>query len=233
MQNWTTYTAAALGLTSLIAAAVYLGTVNPKTGIPDPITVDGVTHTFTFTDSSEKENLRIYTDRETYTNGFSHATLYLAVVNDSGVGQDIELIGYFVDDKRRIKDIAVLSELTQERNEPVYEERCEEQQGTSSICYQEQVATNTSQVTYNAWVPLEVRERTLQEVLKENMIFTNAREVERKSVGAYEARRKSSPFFVPAGGVVYYRVVVEFPPNGSTNMQIEAVGSAGAYGFLN
>jgi hypothetical protein len=231
--TWRTYVSTVLGITGLIAAAVYLGSVDPKTGFPDPITVDGVTHTFTYTDSTEMENLRIYTDRETYTNGFSHATLYLAVVNDSGVGQDIELLGYFLDDKRRITDIAVLSELTKEQHEGIYEEQCEEQQGTSSICYTVQTGTTTTQITYNAWVPLEVKERTPKERARESATLAGKADVKRKDVGKYKATKKSSRFFVPAGGVVYYRVVVEFPPNGSTNMQIEAVGSEGAYGFLN
>jgi hypothetical protein len=238
--NWRTYVSTVLGITGLIAAAIYLGGTNPKTGFPDPITVDGVTHTFTYTDSSEKENLRIYTDRETYTNGFSHATLYLAVVNDSGVGQDIELLGYFADDKRRITDIAVLSELTEKRHEPVFTEQCEDiattteqgQASTTKVCTNVQTATTTTQITYNAWVPLQTRERTVQERLKESMQLASAVGIERKTTGAYDAARKSTPFFVPSGGVVYYKVGVAFPPNGQTNMIIEAIGSAGGYGFL-
>lgn len=233
MKNWRTYVSTVLLITGLVGAGVFVGSRDPKTGLPDPITVDGQTIEFTHTDDTTGETLLIYTDKEVYTDGFSHATLYLAVVNDSGEDQDIELSGYFVDDKRRITDISVLSELIQEQYEPVYEERCEEQPGTSSICTRVQVATNTSATTYNAWVPLTVKDRTNQEKTKEVAALAKDNKISRKDVGQYEAKRKSTPFFVPADGVVYYKVVVQFPPNGSTNMIIEAVGSKGGYGFLN
>lgn len=230
--NWRTYVSATLGITGLIAAGVYLGGTNPKTGLPDPITVGGVTHTFTYTDENQKEDLIIYTDKESYTDGFSGATMYLAVVNESGVGQDIELNAYFTDSKRQMADVAVLSEVTTERLEPLFEEQCVEEKGTSTLCTPLQVGTSSIQEINNVWVPLEVKERTLAEILKENMLLGNRTEIERKTVSGKEALRKSSPFFVPAGSVIYYRVKVTFPPQERTEMSIEAVGSQGGYGII-
>lgn len=104
---------------AVVASVLYVGGINPETDAPEPITVDGQTIEFTWTDDNTDEDLEIWTDKQTYTDGLSHADVYVAVVNKSKKKQDVELLPYFADDKRSVKDISVLKSVTTQSSEKI------------------------------------------------------------------------------------------------------------------
>lgn len=243
--DWRTFVSTVLGIAGLIAAGVYLGSINPKTGVPSPITVNGQTIEFTWTDENAKEDLIIYTDKVSYADSLSTAEVYVAIANQSGVAQNIELLGYFKDDKRRIKDVSILSEITEERLEPVFEEVCDvkernlfnaEKQVYEIVkaygCDQEQTGTTTVQEIRNEWVPLGKTTRTEGERIKEQTWLTVKQGVERKTAPGFVADSKVSPYLLPDGGVLYYKLNLQFLPNQPDSFFIEAIGDQAAYGHL-
>jgi len=226
-----------LGIVGLVSIFIFVGGVDPKTGVPDPITVDGQTIEFTWTDDNSGEDLHIYTDKATYTDGISHAVVYVAVANRSDTPQDIELMGYFRDNKKRITDVSVLTEVTRVEYEPIYEDKCPPSDFNAAlpaekqekICVNAQIGTTTNEITEMKWAPLAQEERT---ELKKVQEATKLQDVERKSVESFIAEKKTVPYSVPADGVVYYRTVIEFPTNTDDNFFFEAVGNQGGYGHL-
>lgn len=232
MKNSTLLLATIATLGALATAYIFIGGTDPKTGAPNPITVDGQTINFTWTDDNTDETLHIWTDQATYTNGLSHADVYVAVINQSGVDQEVELMAHFRNSQKRIEDVQVLSEVTSERYEPILENRCEDQKtatGTVTYCNDVQVGTSTSLETRTQWVPLDVIPRTSLELSKE---LTRLQGETMKSVEGFIAETKTKGYTVPAGGVVYYKVHVVFPPNDDDNFYFTAIGSLGAKGHL-
>jgi hypothetical protein len=231
MKPTLTQIAAALTTAIVVGALLYIGGINPKTGVPDPITVDGQTIEFTWTDDNTDEDLHIYTDQATYTNGLSHATVYVAVANRSGVTQDVELMAHFRDTKKRIEDVKVLTEVTKEIAEPIYTEKCDAitKGATSSECYQEQIGTTTRQEANLEWVPLDTVVRTPSEVTKEQQYLESKT---MKSVEGFIATKKTESYTIPADGVVYYKVNISFPANEDDNFYFAAIGNQGAAGTL-
>jgi hypothetical protein len=242
------YVTTILGMIGVVSAVVFIGSVNSTTGIPDPITVDGQTINFTWTDDNNGENLLIYTDKSTYTNGISHADVYVAVVNKTGTEQDIELMGYFRDDKKRIKDVSILTQVTSEVPNPVYEEICRAKTDAelkiatstemplmaTTTCEQILKSTSTSTVVENKWVPTSLVFRDGIEKEKEKNYLAKSGSLEvLKSVDNFNADKKSKPFKATINSVTYYKVVVEFPKNNADNFFFEAIGSEGGYGHLN
>lgn len=225
-------TALATAVAAIVGAVLFIGGTDPKTGFPDPITVDGQTIEFTWTDDNTGEDLHIYTDRATYTDGLSHATVYVAVVNRSGVTQDVELMAHFRDTEKRIENVQVLAEVTREVYEPITEERCEDTKtatGTMTFCNQVQTGTTTTLETVTQWVPLDTVVRTPIELAKET---TRLQSKVTKPVEGFIAEKKTEGYTIPVNGVVYYKVHVEFPANEDDNFYFSAVGSLGAYGHL-
>lgn len=216
----------------VLGAFLFIGGTNPKTGVPDPITVDGQTINFTWTDDNTGEDLHIWTDQATYTNGLSHATVYVAVANQSGIEQDVELMAYFRDSQKRIDTVEVLAEVTEEVNEPILEEVCEQmdKRSTSTECYQVQTGTTTSQVTNNKWVSLDTVARTPVEKTKEAIWLKG--EAMKTIEDGFIAEKKTAAYTLPADGVLYYKVDINFPANADDNFYFTAVGSAGSKGHL-
>lgn len=210
----------------VIGMYVFIGGTNEK-GIPDPITVDGQTIAFTYTDDNTDETLPIYADSSSYTNGFSHAVVYLAVVNNSGKEQDVELLAYFEDTKKRIETVSVLVEEVKEVSVPIVETVCEQVAGTSTgpmeVCTEKEISRRTEDYSELVWQPLAVVDRPGREKSKDVS----------KADSAYIAPRKSQGFAMKDGEVVYYRVIIKFEPNQSGNFFFEAIGSNGGYGHLN
>ena len=213
----------ALGIAGTVLATLYIGAINPATGFPEPITVNGQTIEFTWTDDNSGEDLIIYTDKSTYTDGLSHATVYVAVENHSSKDQEVELMGYFRDSKQKISDIAVLTEITQDV--PTYETRTEcvdviatstkkKNNVATTTCSEIQTQTGTTTEVYNAWQPLDQKPRDVLEKAKE---VTKLDKKARKSVENFIAETKSVGYLVPTDGVIYYKVNVEFPANTSDN----------------
>lgn len=229
-----------LGIVGLVSAAIYIGTIDPKTGFPAPITVDGQTITFTWTDDNTGEDLIIYTDKATYNNSLSEAEVYVAVENRSGIDQDIELLGYFRDNTKQLADVSVLTELVREREEPVYTEVCTpivatttdeklKEKMATSTCDNQQTGTRMVQFTELKWVPLPVIERSVPRMLEEDMKVDAEK---RKSVENFIAEKKTEPYEAKAGEVTYYKVRIKFPPASEDNFYFEALGSQGAMGHL-
>jgi len=234
----------ALGILGAVSVSLYIGVIDVENRRPASIEVDGQTIDFTWTDSHQDEDLLIFTDQRDYNNGISHATIYAAVVNRSGQAQNVELMGYFQDDRRRIRDVSVLTEAT--FDVPVYEEQCTEQEvqvpGAAighttpdmaselrQVC--EQVQVGTTQEIRNEWVPLPTKPRDLLEVAKEGdwLALTS---LSRKQVQGYLAELKTNPFPVPRNGVLYYKLHIEYPVNDSGDFILEVIGSSGGYGYL-
>lgn len=222
------YAVAILGLVGVVSITLYTGTVDVKNRTVTPIVVDGQTITFTYTDKIGDEDLVIISDRAEYTNGFSHAIIYLAVANISAVTQEVELLGYFRDNKKRLRDIAILTDVTQEFNTPVTTENCVEL-ASGTTCTTAQTSTTTEQYRTGRWVPLPIITRNTVEALKESGLLAG---VSRESAREFISERKTIAFPIKPGEVLYYKVEIEFPPQGRYEVYFEAIGSAGGYGFL-
>ena len=239
-----------------VGVSLFFGGFDEKTQRPTPIVVDGETIEFTWTDDNTDEDLLIYTDQQTYTDGFSEATVYVAVTNQSGVAQDVELQGYFVNQRRHIKDIEVLTTATfaSTSTEP---QNCQERTGAQIQKFLQQgydpddyfitettvgsstprifdVCSKLDVVTYatsTEWVPLPMKLRDIYEVAKEEEWLSKQR-FTRKAVEGYIAENKSFPFPIAPGKTMYYRLQLEYPANDEGNFYLEAIGSEGAYGHL-
>lgn len=227
------YLLTAIGLTGIVGVGLYYGTIDPKTEFPSPISVDGQVIEFTWTDDNSDENLHIFTDKATYTDGFSSATVYVAVANKSNKEQSIELQGFFRDENKNISDVEVLSQVEREIHTPEYKEVCvNEKKATSTqTCTQTQVGTTTTKETNNQWVSLGVVERTQAEILKEDL-WKLKKTFEEKAVENFVAKTKSVGFPVGVGEVVYFKVEIEYPANSDDNFYFVAKGSEGGYGHL-
>lgn len=220
-----------IGLT-VTAVAVYIGQSDPKTGLPDP--VQGIS--FPYTDDNTGETLHIYTNADAYRNGLSHAEVYVAVVNQSGVTQDVELLAYFTDTKKRVQDVSVLTTFSRVRQVPVTENICREVENATTsqketVCQDEQTALNDETYQTVEWLALPLTERTPQEILKESMNLSKMSATS-KAEGTYTAARKSQGFTINPSEVVYYKVIIQFEPNQSGSFFFEAIGSQGGYGHL-
>lgn len=229
LQQLIAYISAALGLSGVIAIAIFFGSATG--GVPNPITVDGQTISFTYTDSLVGENIHLWTSTSTYTNGISHAEVYLAVLNTDRA-QDVEIAAYFSSSSRRIKDISLLTTVTQEFNDPIYSTTCtptfDEAFGTTTCIYP-QTGTSTRQVTRNLWAPLDIVQRSAGELAKEATWLTGKT---RTVVEGFAAEGKGIAIPMRRNEVAYYKVVIQFPPNERDEFFFEAIGSNGAYGFL-
>lgn len=248
------YALAALGA-GAVAVSLFFGGFDPETNTPTPITVDGQTINFTWTDDNTDETLLIYTDQQNYNNGFSQATVYAAVTNMSGIDQDVSLMGSFVNQRRYIKDVSVLTEATfaSTSTDPG---TCRELTGKQlqsqidaggnpddyfitdiSISSSSQlfnVCTKVENVTYSTsteWVALPQTKRDIYEAAIEQGYIDKLGAI-RKTVDGYIAENKTLAFPIKAGQTMYYKLELAYPANDSGNFFLEAVGSEGAYGHL-
>lgn len=228
------YILAFIGLTGVVGVGLYYGTLDPKTNFPSPISVDGQVIEFTWTDDNSNEDLHIFTDKATYDQGVSGATVYVAVANTGSKPQNVELQPFFRDSTKEITDVSVLSRVTRNIYTPVMEENCVAnpvKKATTTLCSQKQVSTTTTQEIVAQWVPLEIVARTTAEILKENTWSSKATFAE-KQVENFIAEQKTKSFPVEAGEVIYYKVNIKFPANVDDNFYFVAKGSEGGYGHL-
>lgn len=214
---------------SLVGVTLYNGGTDPITGVPDPITVDGQTITFDWTDDNTGEGIHIYTDKQTYTKGISHAEVYVAVVNNSGSSQNVTFNGLFADQKDYIDKAYVLTQVTEDI--PVYGEVCNTENirnATTSkmeqveICTTEQ--TSTDRVTKPQWgeLPLDTYDAAAE--------ITKLNGRSKKNSDGYTAD-KSLNYTMDVGEVVYLKLLVNFDANTSGNFFLEAIGDT-AIGHL-
>jgi len=222
------YAITALGLLGVVSMTLYTGTINRQAKTVDPITVDGQTINFIYTDSTVGEDLIIIANKAEYTDGFSHAVVYLAIANISSTAQNVELVGYFRDNKKKVKDISILTNVDQDYFEPLYTENCTPE-ASGTTCVQVQTGTTTTQKTKAVWAPLPSISRNSLEIVKEAGLLNG---VTRQQVGTFTAEQKSIDFPIKRNEVLYYKVVLEFPPNERDEVFFEAIGSNGGYGFL-
>ena len=228
-------TLATLGA-GFISVAIFLGGFDPKTGAPDPIVVDDQTIEFTWTDENTKEDLEIWTDKQTYNDGFSGVTVYAALKNNSEVAQDVSLMGYFVNQRRYINGISVLTEVTYP-GEDIFETVCQDAKATTTkgavaTPHCEQVLTGKGEdIVKLEWVDLPQKPRTLAEVSKEVTYLSKTEQV-KKGTDGYIAEYKSFDFPTKPGQVIYYKLDIKYPANDEGNFYLEAVGSEGGYGHL-
>lgn len=223
---------AALALSGVIGLTVFIGGTNEK-GLPDPVL--GIS--FPYTDDNTGETLHIYSSDTSYTNGLSHAEVYLAVVNNSGKKQDVELLAYFEDSKKRVSDVAVLGNVTRVRTVPVIENVCRDvvatttDQSVSTVCRDEEVSSFEETYEQLEWQPIALVERSINEKNKETLKLVKG-SVSRKADSKFITSSKSQGVTQNEGEVVYYKVVIQFEPNNSGNFFFEAIGSEGGYGHL-
>lgn len=223
-----------------IAVAVFIGGSDPVTGAPNPITVEGETIEFTWTDDNAGEDFEIWTDRQTYNDGFSGTTVYAAVKNNSGKSQDVELLGYFVNQRRYIENIAVLTEVTYP-GQDIYDTVCTKvkakdlDKATTSDETIDQCESVYKQkgedYTRLEWIDLPQMPRDLFEVSKEDEWLAKDAKI-KKDTDGYIAEYKSFDFSVKDGEVIYYKLDIRYPANDSGNFFLEAIGSEGGYGHL-
>lgn len=221
--------AAALGLVGVVAMTIYFGAVTG--GRIDPIMMDGKTINFLYTDGLQGTDLQIFLDSHTYTNGISHAEVYVAVLN-TGRTQDVELSAYFSSSTRRIKDISLLTTVTQEYKEPIYSTTCvpvfDNLMGTTTCSYA-QTGTSTRQETKNLWAPVDVLNRTGEELTKETTWLKGRT---RTAIEGFVSERKGVAIPMRRNEVAYYKVVIVFPANERDEFYFEALGSDGGYDIL-
>lgn len=222
------YMIAVLGLVGVVSITLFTGTIDYVNRTVTPIEMDGQTITFTCTDSIAGETLVIVTDKCEYTDGLSHAIVYVAVANRSGVNQDVELMAAFKGSGKRIRDISVLTNVTQDVQTPIYTENCVPQ-GTGTVCTSIQTGTSTNRVTTPTWGPLPMTKRDVAEVAKEAWYLEGKT---REQIEGFFAGDKSIAFPIKNNGVLYYKVHIEFPPQQRDQFYFEAVGSLGGYGFM-
>lgn len=249
------YALATLGV-GAVAVSLYFGGYNEETQKPDPITISGDTIEFTWTDDNTDESLLIYTDKQTYYNGFSNATVYVAVTNQSGVDQDVSLMGSFVNERRSIKNVSVLTtatflatstdkgnclslsgaqvqtQINSGKNPDDYFITETTATGTTPRMFE--VCTKVLSSAYSTsskWVPLPQTKRDIYEVAIEQGYLDKLAKI-RKAVDGYVAENKTLSFPIKAGETMYYKLDIEYPANDSGNFYLEAVGSEGAYGHL-
>lgn len=228
------YLLTAIGLTGIVGVGLYYGTIDPKTEFPSPISVDGQVIEFTWTDDNSDEDLHIFTDKATYDQGLSEATVYVAVQNNTNKAQNVELQPFFRDSSKEITNVSILSQITRNIYTPVMEENCAPnpiKKATTTLCIQKQVSTTTTQEVIAKWVPLEIVERTTAEILKE-ATWSSKTTFAEKQVENFVAENKTKSFPVEAGEVIYYKVNIKFPANADDNFYFVAKGSEGGYGHL-
>ncbi len=224
---------AALGLLGAIGVSLFIGSTDSEKR-PAPITVDGQTIEFPYTNDNSGEDLLIYANAESYTDGLSHAQVYLAVVNNSGKDQDVELMAYFDGTDKRVDDVSALVEVTREEAVPVIENVCTDVTSTTTsqkekVCADRAVRNDVRQVHDLAWLPLNLLDRTEGEKSKENALVAG----KRKADDRFVAGRKSQGFAMKKGEVVYYKLIIQYQPNQTSSFYVEAIGSKGGYGHLN
>lgn len=216
-----------------VAFAFLIGTSDPKTGIPDPAIIGGELIAFTYTDDNAGEDLLMYLDKHTYTDGLSHAEVKLAVVNESSVSQAVEIAAYFQGSGKRIGQVFVAKEKTETIVDTTYEEECVEDKdfATTSCGFTKPVSSTTREVVSNVWKELAVTERTPAEKSKE-AVWLSREALTKKTVEGFEAARKSEGQVLAPGEVVYFKFLIQFPPNERDEFYFEALGSEGGYGHL-
>lgn len=232
MKNTLLAYALALGLAGVVGITVFIGQSDPKTGAPE--SVQGIT--FPYTDDNTGETLHIYTNADAYTNGLSHAEVYVAVVNQSGVTQDVELLAYFEDTKKRVEDVSVLTTISRFRQVPVIENVCREVVSATTsqketVCRDEETALRDELYETIEWLKLPLQDRTPQEVQEESASLAKVSAVS-KAEAKYTATTKAQGFTLNPGEVVYYKVIIQYEPNLSGSFFFEAIGSEGGYGHL-
>lgn len=245
------YALATLGA-GAVAVTLFWGSTDPVTGYPDPITVDGETIEFTWTDDNTDETLHIYTDKQTYENGLSNADVYVAVVNTTSVWQNVELNGYFKNQLRHFGTAAVLTVVDWE--EPVTSYNCStyDKKTYDRLVSQKKIVIGVdlvseiaSSTTYdvcspvdsvnsyqtNEWLELPLAPRDLFEVTKEQD-YLALEGVSKKQVENFIAEYKTFQFPVGPGQTIYYKLNIEYPANDVGNFYLEAIGDRGGYGHL-
>ena len=211
----------------IVASTTYMGSVDAN-GVPLPIDVNGQHIEYTYTDDNTGEDLIIYLDKEVYTNGIAHAEVYATVQNISGKEQDVQLVGSFHDTNQRITDFSILKDVTREYVNPVYGDVCH-YDGTTTLCYQDIIGYSTTTATEKEWVPVPLVERTTAEINKEN---SNMGDVARKNTDSFIGSVKSEAYTLPVGGVLHYKIFIQYPVNTNDYWFLEAFGTKKGYGHV-
>lgn len=221
-------TLAFLGIATAIGFGLYIGQIDPVTGYPEPITVDGQTITFTYTDSAVGENMPIYTNNQVYENGFSHAEVYLAIPNKTGKPQDTILTAYFRDNSKYIESVQVLTQFTEVVQTPIMTEQCT-QVASGTECMQVQTGTSTENIPRVKWsAPLELVTQAPTKPTTKRISNIDRKE----EIANFVSDRKSNAWNIKAGEVLYYKVTVKFPPNQQDEFLFDVTGNDNGKGFL-
>lgn len=241
---------ALLGATA-VGVTLFWGGTDPVTGYPDPITVDGETIEFTWTDENTDETLHIYTDKQVYSDGLTNADVYVAVVNTTSVWQNVELNGYFENQRRYFGTAAVLTVVDWAEPEPTSTCLTYNKKTYDRLVSQRKVADNdivtevASSTTYEVcaqtetintyktkeWLELPLTPRDLFEVAKEQD-YLALEGVSKKQVENFIAEYKTFAFPIGPGQTIYYKLNINYPANDAGNFYLEAIGDRGGYGHL-
>jgi hypothetical protein len=217
-----------LGIVTIIGYALYIGGINVDNGLPQPITVNGQTITFPYTDSKVDENMIIYTNEQVYDQSVTTAEMFLAVVNNSGKSQNASLTAYFRDDKKNIKEVLVLNEVTKEVINPVYEESCVDI-ASGTDCTKIQTGTTTEQVKELVWLPMALEVKTTPTKPTADKI---ANMTEKDKFSNFISAKKTAEKTLAKNEVLYYKVIVQYPPNSADELFFEVIGNDGGKGVV-
>jgi hypothetical protein len=215
-----------LGIVTIIGYALYIGGINVDNGLPQPITVNGQTITFPYTDSKVDENMIIYTNEQVYDQSVTTAEMYLAVVNNSGKPQNASLTAYFRDDKKNIKEVSVLNEVTKEVASPVYTKECKMVVASSTKeieeCTEVQTGTTTEQMKELVWLPMALEVKTTPTKPTADKI---ANMTEKDKFSNFISAKKTAEKTLAKNEVLYYKVIVQYPPNSADELFFEVIGN--------
>jgi hypothetical protein len=223
-----------IGIVTIIGYALYIGGINIDNGLPNPITVNGQTITFPYTDSKVDENMIIYTNELVYNQSVTTAEIYLAVVNNSGKPQNASLTAYFRDNTKNIKEVLVLNEVTKEIVSPVYTKECKMVVASSTKenieeCTDIQTSTTTEQVKELVWMPMALEVKATPTKPPVDKIANMA---DKDKFSDFISVKKTVEKTIAKNEVLYYKVTVQYPPKSADELFFEIVGNDGGKGVV-
>ena len=100
---------------TVVFASLFVGSIDPNTGAPESIRVNGNTIHFEHTDENAGETLVAYSDTNTRKVNVSNGVVHLALANQSGVAQEVSLKTSYKGPDFSTLGVAILTETTIER----------------------------------------------------------------------------------------------------------------------
>lgn len=170
----------ALGIAgTVVGAGLYVGSLDPVTGKPESVQVNGEIIHFDYTDENVGETLVVYTDTNTRKVNVSNQVIHVAVSNQSAIKQDVLLKTTYDGPNFNVVGVSVLTEVEIEDN-------------AGDV------------VTENVWLPVDTIE---QKDNKETEYKQKIKIAEKSEFKRIEEKLFTWP--MGSGDVTYFRIVFE------------------------